>query len=536
MRSLLSNHSLNIFLIFVCTSPNFIFLRQDIWVKDIKYLLIYYIFFFLLYLIFFHLKNLRNLKFLYLFFLSVIIFYGFDKNLRLWLFFENIIQTDRLEKNIFNYVFSFIFFLLITYLIFKLLLKNQKILIKLSLISIIILSAFNISSEYHLDAKHKNLEKKLKSNEDKYKKYDQEKNIIIILDGLVGPGGIDNTIDKYIGSRKSTFDLYKKYGFKIYENAYSIYYETQESVPSLLNFDFNVENKNASYPSKYIEFSSLDKNSTYFLNQNEFFKQNKQKIFATKNRIFNFCNNDVSECYSLNHNNVDKKKYITRLESLISDTRNERSILFQYFFRFSLLVSKLKKEDLHITNKVFFEKDLNDFEKIVSNSNFETYVTFLLYPHSPLMTKKTGSDCSFKELNEISYLKETRNDLLEEHYTEIYCSNLLIDQFLYRLKKNNNFDKLNILILSDTGYKIDNLDITKETGGLENYEKRYLNDAHKVLFAIKKGNSSHQIDKTLISSQELFAKYFDKGYLNKNISNEPIIFDPHKVIFYKGLK
>ena len=90
--------------------------------------------------------------------------------------------------------------------------------------------------------------------------------------------------------------------------------------------------------------------------------------------------------------------------------------------------------------------------------------------------------------------------------------------------------------MSDTGYKIDNLDITKETGGLENYEKRYLNDAHKVLFAIKKGNSSHQIDKTLISSQELFAKYFDKGYLNKNISNEPIIFDPHKVIFYKGLK
>lgn len=520
-------HFLNIFLIFVCVSPNFIFLRPDIWKEDIIYLFVYYFFFFLAYFIF---SNIKNSSYICAVFFAFIVFIGFDKNLRLWLFFENITTLLFFKNNLLSYILSFIFFIISTYFISKYINNRDNDLKKGALISVLILSIFNISSEYYLDARHKNLEKKIN-----YQTTDNEKNIIIILDGVVGPGGIEKKFDKNIGAKKSTYELYEKYGFKIYSNAYSIYYETLESVSSLLNFDYLVKKDARSNTLNYLTRSILDKNSTYHLNQNKFFDVNKENIFATKNRIFNFCNEIVSECYSLNHNDVGKKKYVTRLESIISEMRNERSIFYQYLFRVALLNSNFNKEDSHITNKVFFEKDLYNFEKIISNSNFKTYVTFLMYPHSPIMLEKSNKNCYFQELNKISYSKDSRADILRGHYAEIYCGNLIIDNFLKRLKENNNFEKLNILIVSDTGYKIDKYDLPNLVNGLENYNKKYLNDAHKVLFAIKKGNSSFEVDNTLKSSQELFSKYFGKLH-KKNYSNEAIIYDIQKKIFFDGLK
>ena len=530
MRITLNNHLLNIFLIFICISPNFIFLRQDILIEDIKYLLIYYIFFLLLYIVSYQAKKFNNLKNIYLIFLSIIIFYGFDKNLRLWLFFENIVVSLQPEKNIINYIISFIFFVLVSYFIFKILSKDELSLKKAALFSILLLSIFNISSDYYLDTKYKNLEKIIKINTINNQKNNKEKNIIIILDGLVGPGGIDDEIDRDIGAKKSFFDLYKEHDFKVYTNAYSIYYETLESIPSILNFDFQATKDNTA---NYMYASILDKQSTYFLNKNKFFSQNSKKIFATKNRIFNFCNDEVSGCYSLNHDYPEEKKYVTRLESLLSEARtDERSILFQYFWRFCVFIG-FNKEDLFKTNKVFFEKDLNNFERIISNSDFDTYLTFFMYPHSPFMTKKNGENCSFKKLNEILYRGESRKDNLREHYTEIYCGNLIIDKFLDRLKKNNNFNNLNILIVSDTGLKIDRYDTLGGVDGLGTYDKKYLNDAHKVLFAIKKGKSLYDIDETLISSQELFSKYFNKNYTNIKSTSEAIVFDDMKKVFVK---
>ena len=60
-------------------------------------------------------------------YLSLIIFLGFDKNLKLWLYFQNIVVSYELEKNIINYLSSFVFLVIVSFLIFKILNKHEKI-------------------------------------------------------------------------------------------------------------------------------------------------------------------------------------------------------------------------------------------------------------------------------------------------------------------------------------------------------------------------------------------------------------------------
>lgn len=541
MKNVINLHLLNIFLIFVCVSPNFIFLRKDIVLDDSFYLLLYYTSIFLLYFIFFYFKNFKYFKSFFLIYLSLIIFLGFDKNLKLWLYFQNIAVNYQVEKNIINYFISFIFLTTVSYVIFIQLKKNENKFKRFVLSFIFLLSIFNIFSEYLLDSKHKNLEKKLLKNktEDLNK---SKKNLIIFLDGLVGPGGIDEKIDQEIGAKKSTIELFKKYNFKLYTNAYSIYNESIQSVPSVLNFDYDVKHSfdpkidgaKIMVDKKYIRASILDKDSTYIIHENKFFTSSDNKIFATKNRIFNFCNQFVSECYSLNHNFPSQKKYVSRLESLIKDLRDERSIIFQYIWR-SFILLNFKKEYLFITEKVFFEKDLTDLSRIISNTNYDTYLTYYMFPHSPFILKKDGKNCSFSEYVKNPFIKEeSRETLLHKHYQEIYCGNLIIDKFLKTLFKNNEMEGLNILFISDAGMKIDKNDIKNNIfDGLGNYDQKYLNDAHKVLFAIYKGDSSFSFDRTLISSQELFSKYFNKDYIPKESIEDTRVFDTRKKIFVK---
>lgn len=541
MRKIINLHSLNIFLIFICVSPNFLFLRKDIFLEDSLYLLAYYAFIIFFYFICYFLKNLKYFGNICLIYLSLIIFLGFDKNLKLWLYFQNIVVSYQIEKNILNYLISLIFLVAVSFFIFKILIKNEKKFKRFVLLSVLSLSIFNIFSEYSLDSKHKDLEKILLENK-KENLNKSKKKIIIFLDGLVGPGGIDEEIDQEIGAKKSTIELFKKYNFKLYTNAYSIYNESIQSIPSVLNFDYNINHKfnpkidgaKIMLDKNYMKASFLDKDSTYVINKNKFFASVNNKIFATKNRMFNFCDSLVTECYSLNHNFPSEKKYVSRFESLIKDLRDERSIIFQYIWR-TFIIFNFKKEYLFITEKVFFEKDLNDLARVISNSNYDTYLTFYMFPHSPFILKKDGKNCSFSKYVKNPFIQEdSRESLLQKHYQEIYCGNLIIDKFLETLSKSNDMKHLDILFISDSGMKIDKNDIKNNIeDGLEEHDKKYLNDAHKVLFALYKGDSSFSSDKTLISSQELFSKYFNKDYTPKKSTEGAKVFDNRKKIFIK---
>ena len=62
---------------------------------------------------------------------------------------------------------------------------------------------------------------------------------LFFFDNLTGFGGIEDDKIKYgVEAKNSYKELFEKYDFEFYENAYSMYFITDYSVPSTLNFNY----------------------------------------------------------------------------------------------------------------------------------------------------------------------------------------------------------------------------------------------------------------------------------------------------------
>ena len=300
------NHFINLLLIFVSVCPNFIFLINEILFINYIFILIYLFTILILYLVIYRLNfEISGIKITNLF-LSTIIILGFDKNLRLWLLFKNLFSNDSLK--ILNYLSSLVIIIFFFTIFYKILSKSKTNIKLLSIIIISIISILNIFTEYNVDTKYKNLSKIISLNSNTSA---NSKNVIILLDGQIGPGGIDIDIEKDLNFNvtEEYSKFFKSHDFQVYSNAYSLYNETIYSVPALLNFNHQIKENNTS---NYYTPSNFDKNSTFYLHTNKFF-ETKNKRYLTKNRIFNFCNQEVDACYSFNHNYPEK--YVTKFES-----------------------------------------------------------------------------------------------------------------------------------------------------------------------------------------------------------------------------
>ena len=84
-----------------------------------------------------------------------------------------------------------------------------------------------------------------------------------------------------------------------------------------------------------------------------------------------------------------------------------------------------------------------------------------------------------------------------------------MDDFLQKLQKNSS-NRINIVLLSDTGTKTN--DLNDNTRDIKN-ETKYLRDNYSVLFAITNKDTRFKINNEFISSQELFSRYFNPNHI-----------------------
>ncbi len=473
----------------------------------------------------FEYSNYLNLKFLGIIFLFVIIFYlilvvtrkkeklnhivlativayGFDSKLGFWLIFEKILNDNSLLK----YLASLIFLIFLFFLIFKIISKNEKF-INLSIffltaVFLINLIPFHVISYGGLELE--NIENNFSNS-----KKPKQKTVILHLDELVGLSGIDTTINYGKEAKESYKNLFSKHGFNVYASAYTIYNDTSNSIPSLLNFDFQTENYNNE---KYISWNNLDKKSKWRTKYNKFFATNSNKnIIASKGQSANFCDKWVSTCLYSNpqnyYNNYINDFEFSEIDFLIKQLHNQKSIIFQYFWRLGYKLNLFNDYHYFAFHKVKFENDLNNFANLIINSEADVYFLHSLFPHRPFVFSLDlkNKKCNFerKYLNDKFF--DTPKKILQQHYKEIVCTNYYLDSFLEKIK--NKIDNLEILLVSDTGTKTE-----------DNDETKYLRDNYSVLFAIKNNNTDYKIYNNFISSQELFSKYFNPKH-KENIND-----------------
>ena len=462
-------------------------------------------------------KNKNRKKILLSIFFSLIFFYGIDSKVGFWVFFENITSSG-----ISRYLLSFIALIFFTSLIYKLLLKNFLKIKKIFFYIIFILFINNLLINYFFHLKYKNIENI--SIDNLTAPSEQKKTIILFLDQMVGFSGINEDIAYGKLAKQSYLDLARKNDLSIFGSAYTIYQNTVEAIPSMLNFDFQVEKNNLS---KYSKENLIDKKTKWKLKENKFFKQNKnKKIFSSKNQAINFCNNLVTDCIASNAIN-NYKKYsngflFSEHDYFIKKMYNQKSIIFQYFWRLLLTIDKLNDYHYLTFHKVKFANDLKNFEKIILNTNYDIYLTHFLFPHPPFAFDVYYDEkkCKFNKRNIGIIKKGNKEKTLSQHYKEIICTNFYLDNFLTEIKKGSTSSNLEIFIISDTGVRVDE----------ENQNKDYFKNLHSVLFSVYKSNQKFSFNNKFISSQELFSEFLNPFHKN-NLKR-----DEHKVFYSQKKK
>lgn len=524
LLDLFKKNKIDLYLIIAAVLPIWFFENRNF--LD-SFVLIFFtlLIFFLISITFFLKKKNLNLSFL---FLSIIIFYGLDSKIG----FLSLFKRFLINFNQFiNYIFPTIFLFLSIYLIFFFL-KNYKRSKQTLLASILAIFLFSTPSIFF---KMSNYEfENIKLNDEDKKKENIDKVIIIQLDEHLNLAFMDDTIPFSKEAKKSSIELYKKYNFKLYSSAYSIYDSTQFALPALLNFEYNTE-KNNLYG--YASYTFEDVESLWKLNKNNFFEQNKEKKIITTKSLINFCDDvNVKKCIYSNYLN-NYKKYpgslkFSSFDYIIRKTHEQKSLLFQYIWRAGKKLGFFDYYHYSLFSKLSFENQLENTSFLINNSNYELYYLYYFFPHNPwaLELNSKENKCEYNDNLYRQHWWDKDEKLIEQHYKEIVCTNFYLDKFLGSLEKNKNFDNFKILILSDHGLPIYQHDENK----LTNYNQKTIKNRHGVLFAIKDNKAKNtQIDNQLISSQELFSKYFNKEHRDTGSSREKKIYNMRKDKFVR---
>ncbi len=453
--------------------------------------------------------------------LSLIIFFSFDINFGFWLIFDNLFDAGKL-----NYLLSIIFIVFLLMIIYFILKKNEKnkyifLTILISLLFYNFFSAIHHNMLVQRDFQIKTL-KNLSSN----KKLDNKK-LIIFLDEMAGPAAIDSNEDIGKKALKTFQETFETNNFKIYKNAYSIYRNTVEAIPNLLNFNFS--NKNLT--NKFSGENFTDRKSKWYIKKNKFFDQNTS-ILTNQSLALDFCKHkNVSKCVTLTSNKLNsnyiegfkfEKKYFFFDKLLKSN-----SIIFKILWRISLEFNLFDEKSDFSYQKALFKNNLDEIIKIIKNTNHNYYVFHIVVPHLPFGFEFVGEKkCTFNNNRTLIVGPKnalSNNNYLNNYYQEVACTNLYLKNFFEVLKDQELYETLDILVTSDTGIGI--------AGG---ETKSNLLPTHSVLFAIKSKTISNYNDLETLSSQFLFSKYFNKNFKDLNFNGiENHIYDPEKKLFFK---
>lgn len=453
--------------------------------------------------------------------LTLIIFFSFDINFGFWIIFRDLFVSGKL-----NYLTSIIFVLFLSLIIFYILKKNDKnkylfFVILTSLLFYNFITIVNQSIKVKSDFKFTDSNFLVKNEL-------ENKTLIIFLDEMAGPAAIDgsDTIGKKaLESYKETF---KMNNFKIYENAYSIYRNTVEAIPALLNFNFSNESLTKDFSSENFN----NRKSKMYVKKNKFFDQNSS-ILTVQNLGLDYCKHkNVQKCVTFTSNKLSSKYIkgfkLEKQDFFFDKLLKSNSIILKIFWRISLELNLFEEKSDFSYQKASFKNILNDIVNIIDNTEHNYYVFHIIVPHQPFGFEYNGDDkeCSFNHKRTLiaeGYDAKNNEYYLKNYYQEVLCTNLFLKEFFKTLKKKELFNKIDILVASDTGI-----------GVAKGENKSDLLSTYSVLFAIKSKTINDLDDQETLSSQFLFSKYFNKNFKNSDmVKNQKFIYDPKEKIFLK---
>ncbi len=488
-------------LVVICLFPFWILLSD----LNFKEFLISIPIFFIFPLIFFYLIKIlfhSHQKIIFLT-ISIIIVYGLDHAFG----FTSLINLLRIVDDLTRYTGYLLLFILFVSLVYFAYSLNKRI-VNFFIIVIIFTNLYNlVSNEKNINNIKKN---EFKENETTLVQLNQNQNeaspaLILILDEFSGFGALDNKIKNTKKTKELSEKFFKKFNFRHYPNAYSIYATTVDSIPSYLNFYYKynydkLKKFREPYEDSFIFYEKITNNDLFDL-------YNPNNIYVYQNLTLDFCAyENFKVCKTINPFSKNYK-FIDNFEFNIFET-----IFSKYSFQSSitsiLLTRTLRFFDLikilepRLIGKATFNHVLDDLIEQSKNMKYSLIIAHIMAPHKPFTWDK--DNCGYKFYQNVNFLSKERRQ--EIHNIEIQCTIKYLDSFLSKLKKIGLLNHYNIIITSDHGARNLNYDDVNQ-------------DWHSTFYIERKTNSIYNKDNKVTNVQSLFYNFFHEENL-ENINNK----------------
>ena len=426
-------------------------------------------------------KTKKNENFFYLIFLSLVIVFGIDNNIGLWVGLINPFTFDLLPIFKIIYIPAFILFILFSVLIFLLIKsKNKKAydIIFIFLLTIFVFNLFDKTKSY------KNIVNFEKISDSKYDMV----NVVLLLDEMSGLTSLEsqsNSGKLFVSEAKNFF---KDFNFKFYSDINSINRHTLHSVSAYLNLTDDIKTREKVIKKSHNYFQE------YVITKSVLFEKFND-ISIYQNIHLNYCNFDnITKCESYNifkdknFLNGFKNNFLTKI---ISDWKINGSIAAALSWRFlrqvRVIDSKLEPEG----HKATFGSLFQDLKKDIMSKKYDLIFVHSLVPHTPYgFDKNCNYDGKRSILNRYTPLEEK----IKQHNLERICVIKFLRNFLNDLKKDNLIDNIDLTVLSDHGARTKRKDPSSELS---------------IFYARKNSSTSFKEIKETKIGQRIFAEQFN---------------------------
>ena len=397
------------------------------------------------------------------FWLSLITFYSLDQNLGLWVISKSIIPVISFNIKYFNSLLFSIISIIILFLMF-ISIKINALKILFSSISVVfIFNIMDISKNYSNFPKIDLIENKQTIQDNNNKK------LVIIFDEMSALNSIDSNVINGKNINQQIRDYFIKNNFNIYENAYGLFRDTDQSLGSVLNFIKTKKEYISIDKNKKVHF--LRKSNNYFttneVKQNKFFDLDEHKnIIVNQSMYLDYCRHPkVIICNQFNP--FDRNLTFingfknTKLTRYISTYRNNGSIFSNFFWRFAtqirLVDTLLDPEGEKASIRYLFDQI---FKNIKSNKDTSLFFAHILVPHIPY---GFNPKCEYDGDKSINYNRISLIQKRTQHNLEKLCLIKYLDEFFFKIKKIGQFENFEIIIFSDHDSRIEDNDNIKNS-------------------------------------------------------------------------
>ena len=397
------------------------------------------------------------------FWLSCVTFYCIDQNLSLWVPTKNANLIINFNSPYLNSLLFSIISIILLYLLF-LFMKEKALNFFFSFLFVIFtFNIFNTAKNYSNFPNINLIENK------QIVKFSPNKKVVIIFDEMSALNSVDSNVENGKITNQKIREYFVKNNFDIYENAYALFRDTDQSLGSTLNFINTREDYINIDRTKEVQF--LDKSNNYFitneLKQNKFFDLKEHKnIVINQSMYIDYCRHPkVIICnqfnpFDKNLTFIDGFKN-TKITEYISAYRNNGAI-FSYFFwrgisQIRLVDTVLDPEGEKASIRYIFDQI---FENIQNNNDTSLFFSHIVVPHIPY---GFNAKCEYDGDKSINYNRISLNQKRIQHNLEKLCLVKYLDEFFVKIKKIGKFDNLEIIIFSDHDSRIDPSDNIKNS-------------------------------------------------------------------------